>query len=250
MEFLNLTLLAFIGSVAGLIGGIILLIKEEWADNLTKISVPFASGVLLSLSFLDLLPEAHEQIGDNAFYVVFSVFIIVFLIEKFFFALHHHKSSKSTHNHQGTVSVVIFGDTIHNFLDGMAIGAAFTIEPTFGLMIALGTFLHETPHEIADFGILLSKGWSRKNAFIANLFSAMATFPGAFIAYAFADIAENSVGILLALAAGLFLYVSTTDFLPQLQQVKNESQARQLFFLLAGIAAVLALRYIVPEVGH
>ena len=132
---------------------------------------------------------------------------------------------------------MIFGDTVHNFLDGVAIAAAFLVNPSLGLVVALSTFLHETPHEIADFGILLSAGWSRQKAFVANLFSALATFPGALLTYFYASRVESAVGVLLAIAAGLFLYVAATDFLPEVRHAPKTKPWRQALLLIMGISA-------------
>ena len=79
-----LLIYSFIGSVAGLIGGVILLFKKDWAKTLASISVPLAAGILLALSFLDLLPEAVEEVGETAFSVILVVFVVLFLIERFF----------------------------------------------------------------------------------------------------------------------------------------------------------------------
>lgn len=247
---------SFIGSVAGLIGGVILLFKKEWAKKLTSVSVPLAAGVLLSLSFLDLLPEAVEEYGNGAFSIILGVFVVLFLIERFFFYIHHHPDGGETHvghsHPQGEIVVplVIFGDTIHNFLDGVVIGASFLVNPSLALLVSFSTFLHETPHEIADFGILLAKGWNRKKAFLANFFSACATFPGAFLTYFFAEKIEEGVGILLALAAGFFLYVATTDFLPEARQSSRKLMGQQAAFLLLGILLMVIVRIIFPEIGH
>src|SRR3989344_484425 len=92
-----LLVFAFIGSVAGLIGGVILLFKENWANRLASISVPLAAGVLLALSLLDLLPEAVEEYGEKSFTVVLIVFVVLFLIERFFFYLHHHQQEGEKH---------------------------------------------------------------------------------------------------------------------------------------------------------
>ena len=108
------------------------------------------------------------------------------------------------------ISLVIFGDTIHNFIDGVAIAAAYLTDPSFGVVVALATFLHETPHEIGDFGILVSAGWSRGKTFMANLFSALATFPGAMFVYFFAQGAHEKVGILLSVSAGIFLFLGAS----------------------------------------
>ena len=251
-----LLIYSFIGSVAGLIGGVILLFKKDWAKTLASISVPLAAGILLALSFLDLLPEAVEEVGETAFSVILVVFVVLFLIERFFFYLHHHQETgekHAGHSHvQGeeVVPLIIFGDTIHNFLDGVVIGASFLVNPTFAMVVSFSTFLHETPHEIADFGILLAKGWSRKKAFWANFFSSLATFPGAILTYFYAERIEQGVGILLALATGFFLYVATTDFLPEATHAPRRYLGQQAIFLIIGILAVVGIRLLIPEIGH
>src|SRR3989337_4266090 len=109
-----LLIYSFIGSVAGLIGGVILLFKKDWAKALASVSVPLAAGILLALSLLDLLPEAVEEVGETAFSVILIVFVVLFLIERFFFYLHHHQETGETHaghNHvQGeeVISLTVF----------------------------------------------------------------------------------------------------------------------------------------------
>lgn len=255
MEIINLLILSFIGSVAGLIGGIVLLFKSSWAKKLASFSVPLAAGVLLSLSFLDLLPEAVELAGSNAFTILLLVFILLFVVERFLFYLHHHQEEGEKHlghSHGENISVnlVIVGDTIHNFLDGVVIGASFLVNPSLATIVAFSTFLHETPHEVADFGILMSRGWSRKKAVYANFLSALATFPGAILTYYFAERVEAGVGILLSIAAGFFLYVATTDFLPEATHAPRKIMGQQVLFLLIGVLMIIGIRLLFPEVGH
>ena len=256
MQDLSLLLVcAFIGSIAGLIGGLVLLFKETWAKRLAHVSVPLAAGVLLSVSFLELLPEAVEQAGQAAFSIILSIFIILFLVERFLLYLHHHveegeRHSGHGHGNQTAVPLIIFGDTIHNLLDGVAIGTSFLVNPSLGLVVALSTFLHETPHEIADFGILLAKGWSRRKVFFANFFSSLATFPGAILSYFFADRLNSGIGYLMAIAAGFFLYVAATDFLPEATHAPRKYLGEQAIYLLIGVAGIVLLRAFVPEIGN
>jgi zinc and cadmium transporter len=245
---LNLFILAFIGSVAGIIGGVILLYHDRWAKKLALYSIPLAAGVLLAVSILDLLPESTELIGDSAFMIVLIVFLLLFVMEKFFFRIHHHEHS-SRGAVETAVPVVIAGDTIHNFLDGVAIAAAFMVDPSLGLLVAFSTFLHETPHEIADFGILLAAGWTKTKALGVNFLSALATFPGAFLTYFFVDSFESSEGYLLAIAAGMFLYVATTDFLPEVGHKDRKTSLRQALILVVGIVIIIILNSITSEFG-
>lgn len=239
-------LLSFIGSIAGLVGGVIFLLKEEWAKILSKYAVPFAAGVLLSVSLLHLLPEAVHLTGKPAYFIVLIALLSSFFFEQYFAHLHHHEGHKHTTT-KASAPLVVFGDTIHNFIDGVAIASAYLIDPYFGLVVTLSTFLHEAPHEIGDFGVLMSAGWSRSKTFMANLFSATATFPGALLVFFFLRDAHDKIGILLAFSAGIFLYLGASDFLPEVGREESGSTKWKKFALLViGVLTMYALSIISP----
>lgn len=242
---INLILLSLVGSVAGLVGGIIFLLKRNWSKKLSFYAIPFAAGVLLSVSLLHLIPESVEIMGDGAYlYILFS-FLGAFIFEKYFASLHHHEEHSDTLQ-KSTIPLVIFGDTIHNFIDGVAIAAAYLAAPGLGLTVALSTFLHETPHEIGDFGVLISRGWSRKKTFIANLLSAMATIPGALIVfYFFPNAGEENIAWLLAIAAGIFLYLGASDFLPEVGEHDNKRDTLiKVILVIVGVIAMYSMSFI------
>jgi len=246
LELIHIIILSFIGSVAGLIGGVIFLIKREWAKTLSLYAVPFAAGVLITVSLLHLLPEATHEVGEKAYYVVLVAFLGSFLFEKFFANLHHHEHRKST-THRSSIPLVIFGDTIHNFIDGVAIASAYLADPAFGLIVALATFLHETPHEIGDFGILMKAGWSSTKTFTANALSALATFPGAFFVFFLVRDAHEKIGVLLAISAGVFLFLGAADFLPEVGEDGDKKIAvKEVFFLLLGVTVMVLLKVLSP----
>jgi zinc and cadmium transporter len=243
-----LLLISLLGSVAGLVGGLIFLLKRDWARVLSFYAIPFAAGVLLSVSVLHLIPEASEEMGNGAFMVTLIAFLAAFIFEKYFASLHHHEGHEGTLQ-KATIPLVVFGDTIHNFIDGVAIAAAYLVNPSLGLTVALSTFLHETPHEIGDFGVLISRGWSRKKTCITNLLSALATIPGALMVfYLFPNAGEGSVAWLLAVAAGVFLYLGASDFLPEIGEHDNK---RDTFFkvllVVVGVFAMYSLSFILPK---
>jgi len=241
--------LSFLGSVAGLVGGVLFIVKDSWARVLCKYAVPFASGVLMSVSLLHLLPEASHALGDKAFIVALIALLSSFFFEQYFARLHHH-DQKDLNKAKGTVSLVIFGDTIHNFIDGVAIAAAYLTDPVFGVVVALAAFLHETPHEIGDFGILMSSGWSKGKTFMANLFSALATFPGAiwvYLTFSGGD-AHMRIGFFLAVSAGVFLYLGVGDFLPEVGREKDGVSTWKKFALLvSGVTVMYLLSLVSPH---
>jgi zinc and cadmium transporter len=238
--------LAFIGSIAGLIGGVIFLIKKEWARSLCRYAIPFAAGVLLSVSLLHLIPEAVHETGEKAYLYVLIALVGSFLFEQYFAHLHHHEDREHTMR-KASVPLVIFGDTIHNFIDGVAIAAAYLANPGFGVIVAFASFLHETPHEIGDFGVLMNAGWSRGKTFLANAFSAMATFPGALLVYFFLQDAHEKTGILLAISAGIFLFLGASDFLPEVgEEEKGVPAWKKFAMLLFGVFIMYLLTLISP----
>jgi zinc and cadmium transporter len=239
-------ILSFIGSIAGLVGGVIFLIKEEWARALSKYAVPFAAGVLLSVSLLHLLPEAVHLTGEPAYFIVLIALLCSFFFEQYFAHLHHHEGHKHVET-KASAPLVVFGDTIHNFIDGVAIASAYLVDPYFGLVVTLSTFLHEAPHEIGDFGVLMSAGWSRGKTFLANLFSATATFPGALLVFFFLRDAHEKIGILLAVSAGIFLYLGASDFLPEVgEEEKGVPTWKKLSLLVIGVLLMYVLSIISP----
>lgn len=246
-QLLELLGLSLIGSVAGLVGGAVFLIKKSLAEKFCRFAVPFAAGVLLSTSLLHLLPEAAHKVGSDAFLIVLIALLSSFFFEQYFARLHHHE-----HHHRSKLAssapLVIFGDTIHNFIDGVAIASAFLIEPRFGLIVALACFLHETPHEIGDFGILVAAGWSRRETFIANLLSSLTTIPGALLVFYFVKDAHEGVGMLLAVSAGVFLYLGASDFLPEVGEHRDGVAAWKKFLpLVFGVVLMYLLTLVIPE---
>lgn len=239
--------LSFLGSIAGLIGGVIFLIKKNWAQKLSEVAVPFAAGVLLSVSLVHLIPEASEEIGEAAFLWVLITFLASFIFEQYFATLHHHEHRKGTMT-KIAVPLVLFGDTIHNFIDGVTIAASYMIDPSLGLIIAIATFLHETPHEIGDFGVLLSAGWSRVKTFWANAISASSTFLGAlFVLFLTGDI-NNKIAIFLSISAGVFLYLGASDFLPEVgEEGDRNTTFKQVLLVILGSLIMYTLRTLLPE---
>lgn len=213
VNYFELFLLALLASVIALVGGVLFLFNKKLSHVLELNAIPFAAGVMITASLLGLLPEAYEHLGNGAFLVMLLSFFGAYIFEHLVFGLHHH----ADHDHEGlssSVPLVIFGDTIHNFIDGVAIGASYLLNPGLGLVAAVSTFLHEVPHEIGDFGILLRAGWKKSKIVTLNILSASTTILGAFSLLLFSE-NESFIGILLGVSAGIFFYLGSIDFLPR-----------------------------------
>ncbi len=243
-DLLILFFLVFLAGVFSLIGGAAFLVKKEWSNFLARYSIPFAAGVLLTVSLIGLLPEADHLIGRLAYQIVLFTLISVYLFETWACRLHHHQPQENHYLFSGSALWVVIGDTIHNFVDGVAIAAAYLTNPGLGLITAVSTFLHEVPHEIGDFGILLGLGWRKKRVFTVNLLSSLATIIGAFLVFYF-DPGEKIFGYLIALSAGMFLYLGASDFLPHADE--NLSPKKAIIALLLGVGLMYLTFQIVPH---
>lgn len=245
-EIFVLTLQALLGSVIALLGGMVFLFNQRLSAILEKYSIPFAAGVLVTVSLVGLMPEAEHEIGELSHWIVLASFLGVYIFEHLFFGIHHHggEDEHSTHIKKTSVGLVIFGDTIHNFIDGVAIGAGFMIDPSLGLIIAFSTFLHEVPHEIGDFGILLKAKWSKIKILIVNIFSSLTTVIGAYAVY-FLNFNESVNGFLMAISAGIFLYLGASDFLPKVDVNKN--RIKSVLPIVIGSLVIISIFIFLPH---
>jgi zinc and cadmium transporter len=243
-DLLAIILLALLGGVIALSGGVVFLLVKPWSKVLSRYSVPFAAGVLLTVALVGLLPESVHEIGEAAYLWVLLAFLGSYLFEIMLFELHHHDSDHGGKSLSGSIWLVIVGDTVHNLIDGVAIAASYFVNPGLGLVTTVSTFLHEVPHEIGDFGILLKAGWRRRNILMVNILSALFTVVGALGVYYWGQ-GEGVVGYLLAIAVGLFLYLGASDFLPQ--AVKGMAKGRAVVALFLGVALMVATFMAVPH---
>lgn len=196
-----------------------------------------ASGVLLGTAFLDLLPEALEA-GSSA--AVMAACLGGFL--SFFFvdvAFGSHATGQTAHRHDKAGPLILVGDALHNISDGVAIAAAFVADERLGWITTATVILHELPQEIADYAILIARGWSKASA-LAALFAVQLTgVAGALGALWLAGPTMNLMPALLAFSAGGFIYVAAADLMPQIRRRSDDSAAwvRVLLFL-TGVAVM------------
>ncbi len=238
---LQILVSVFIVSAVSLIGILSFMVKEHLLDRILFIMIAFAAGSLLGAAFLDLLPEALDARNggpDTFIYVLFGI-VTFFILERFIFWHHCHKGQCDVH---AFTYLNLIGDGIHNFLDGMIIAAGFLTDPALGTVTTLAIISHEVPQEIGDFGILIYGGLSRTRAVLYNFITALTAFVGAILTYFFSSQVLNANHFLIAFAAGGFIYIASTDLMPELQK---ESEFRksllQFVSLIAGIFLIWLL---------
>jgi len=227
-------------SLISLIGILTLAMKKSSLKKITLILVSFAVGGLFGDAFIHLLPEAFEKLGTGlltSLYVVFGI-LIFFVLEKFLRWRHCHITDEN-HIHP-IVTMNLVGDAIHNFIDGLLIGASYIVSIPIGITTTLAIVLHEIPQEIGDFGILIHGGLTQKRALLFNFLSAVTAIVGTIIALVVS--VEGFAIALLPVAAGGFLYIAGSDLIPELQHNVNlKTSFIQFISILLGIGIMSLL---------
>jgi zinc and cadmium transporter len=226
-----------------LIGIFFLSMSENLFRKLLLLLVSFASGTLLGGAFLHLIPEAllSEDLSfksENMFVVILAGILVFFLLEKFLWR-HCHERECPVHVF---AYLSLLGDGIHNFIDGIILASSFLISVPLGLATTLAVVSHEIPQEIGDFGILVYGGFSKVKALLYNLLSALMAVLGALLMYSFSSYLP-SLTYFLVFAAGSFIYIATTDLIPELHKEHGAWKSLvQFVLLLSGILLMWLLK--------
>lgn len=203
-------------SSVSFVGAGFLVWKNFFSERHLTSLVSFAAGVMLASAFFDLLPEASEGGATNDIYgFVFIGIVSFFLLERFVLWFHHHDDG---HGKKPSAVLVLLGDGLHNIIDGIAIAAAFMVSPTLGITTTLAICAHEIPQEIGDFSILVKGGFSTTKALMYNFFSGLTALAGAVLGYVFLESFEQVTWMFLAFSAGMFIYISCADLIPELHK--------------------------------
>jgi len=234
------------GSVFALIGGLVLLWREGIARKISLTLVSFAAGALIGAAFLDLLPEALDTLTyERVALTVIVGILTIFIFEKFLKWYHCH--DQEVCDYHTFSSTVLFGDAVHNFIDGIVIAASFSVNVGVGIATTIAIFFHEVPQEIGDFGVLLHAGYSKAKVFFYNLLTAFTTVVGAMLGYLALSWATHYIGWLLAFAAGTFIYISVSDLLPELRHRSNKPDILHVAAVVAGVAVIWLVGIYFPE---
>jgi len=228
------------------------------SENARTVTVPhlvsFAVGALLGAAFLGLLPHAleyqHAIDPHDIGLTLLLGLLAFFLLEKFVVWRHcHHdhcdghlpeNSHQTQHqNNQAAGTLILIGDTTHNFVDGILIAAAFMTDIHLGIVTALAIAAHEIPQELGDFIILLHSGFNRKKALFYNILSSLGTVVGALLAYFALDGMHHLLPYILVIAASSFIYIAVADLIPSLHnKVKPSETFQQVLLIAAGTAFI------------
>jgi zinc and cadmium transporter len=235
--------LSIAGSAGGLlVAGLLLAFHQDVRSRLVPWLVSYAVGTLLGAALLALAPEALETLAPaTALGTLLGGILTFFILEKLVLWRHCHDAGECS-VHRSTAALVIVGDAVHTFVDGVVIAAAVLISVPLGVTTALAIIAHEIPQEAGDFAVLLSAGFSRARALLLNLTSAAGGVLGAMLMLLSGTEAPRLIPYVLAFAAGNFMYVAMSDLIPTLHRGQLDTSAvRQVTLIALGVLTIAVL---------
>lgn len=218
--------------------------------NLVQRLVSFAAGALLGAAFLDLLPEAFSSGLDvrSLFATLLAGLLVFFLLEKVALWRHSHHHEHDGHGHEHGFDaheagksgmLILLGDSLHNFADGILLAAAFMADPKLGFITTLSIIAHEIPQEAGDFVVLLNAGYSRARALVYNVISSLASVVGGLVGYFALEQTRGIVPYVVVFAASSFVYIAVADLIPWMQRRSDtRSSAWQIVMVSLGVLMI------------
>src|SRR5689334_4036525 len=251
-----IVLSTFIGGVLSVAAAAAVALKAN--PSRVPMLISYAIGALLAAVFLEILPHAFEDAPSTRALgaIVLTGLIVFFVLEKLVLWRHHHSHGwldeehhahkpEANHDHGRSGLLIMFGDTFHNFVDGVLIAAAFLADPELGLVTALAIIAHEIPQEVSDFLVLLHSGFTRKQALLFNVASSVAMVLGGLCGYAALHLLLAIVPYLLGFVAAGMIYVAVADLIPGLhRRPELKITCYQVSLMGLGIASIWLVRKI------
>ncbi|RLI27169.1 ZIP family metal transporter [Candidatus Bathyarchaeota archaeon] len=230
----------FLISLISLVGLFTLTLRTEVFDKILLILVGFASGSLLGGAFFHLIPEAaFSSMNDASFMAITIGIAVFFLLEKFLWRHCHEREKCPVHPF---AYLNIIGDGIHNFIDGVIVAASFLTSVPLGITTSLAVVFHEIPQEIGDFAVLIYGGFTVKKALLYNLATAFTAMLGVLFTFAFQSQLPATY-YLLGFAAGGFIYIASTDLIPELHKERKPlNSSLQFVALILGLVLMWLLK--------
>jgi zinc and cadmium transporter len=230
------------GALSAGLAAFALLLRASWVSML----VSYAIGALLGAAFLEVIPQAFKENPREAAISILAGIFAFFVLEKLLLWRHCHTENcevhdphQEPHDHGRSGALIIVGDTVHNFVDGVLIAAAFLQSTELGIVAALAIIAHEIPQEVGDFLILLHSGYTRTRALMVNLGSSLATIVGGVGGYYGLQVFRDWEAALLGIVAASMVYVAVADLIPGLHKRPHlRDTASQALLIALGIGTV------------
>lgn len=242
-------------SLISVVFAIPFLIKKRISKRVLLFLLSLSVGVLLATVFVNFLPEAvsHNYTLGLALNL-FLGFLLMFVLEKL---VHYHHSKRAEnedfgHGHAYSLAPVnLIGDGIHNFIDGLVIAGSYAVSTTLGIAATISIIFHEVPQEIADFGVLLYSGLSKKKALIFNFLSATTAILGTVFGLLLAGSLQGFNEFIIPFAAGNFIYIAASNLVPQLhRECSILDTLIHVAAMILGVAIIVVITIFGPGHSH
>jgi zinc and cadmium transporter len=233
-------------SLIALVGIFLLIWEEKIIKKYIFLLVSLAVGALLGDAFIHLLPEAFKNTDNTVHVSVTIIFgiLVFFLLEKFLH-WHHHKLEKHTAEEMAihpTGRMILISDSVHNFIDGLIIGASYMLSIEIGIATTIAIILHEIPQEIGHFGVLINAGYKPKRALWLNFLSAVVAIIGTIVALLIGNSNALLSAWLVPFASGGLIYIAMSDLIPELHKTNQlKHSILQFLTVILGICLMLLL---------
>lgn len=230
-------------SLISLVGIFTFAMNERRLEEILIYMISFSAGALFGDAFIHMLPEAVKA---NGFTVSISLYVLSgiafsFVVEKLIHWRHCHHPTTKSHPHNFAM-MNLFGDAMHNFIDGLIIGASYLLSFPVGIATTVAVILHEIPQEIGDFGVLLYGGYSKGRALFMNFLIALTAVLGVVVALLLNNFMTGLTTFLVPFAAGSFIYIAGSDLIPELhREVRPSRSILQLLTFILGVGIMLLM---------
>lgn len=235
-------------SLVSFSGILFLFMNTERLRQYIHYFVSFSVGAFLAIVFFDIIPEAvAESSLETVLPWVLVGFLFFFLLSRFIHWYHCHEEEGGVclpGEKSASGYLVLAGDIVHNFIDGIAIALAFMADFHLGVITTAAILLHEFPQEASDFFIMIHSGFSAGKAFFFNFLISLSTLAGAILTYFLAGGLDRVIGPALGIVAGNFLYIAASDLVPELH-LKHRSGAASTTIQFSLILFGILLMYFV-----
>jgi len=231
-------------SAISLTGVLVLWLKDKQLERILLYLVSFSVGGLFGDAFIHLIPEAIEEggFGISVSMLILLGILFSFVVEKFLQWRHCHIPTSNAHPHSFAY-MNLFGDAVHNLIDGLIVGGSYLVSIPIGLSTTLAVIFHEIPQEIGDFGVLIHGGFAKKKAVWFNFLTALTAIAGAVIAFVLGTTLEGFTPLLIPFAAGNFIYIAGSDLIPELRKDEPDlkKSALQIISITLGVVMMLLI---------
>lgn len=222
--------------------GIVVVLRNK-SSTVTRSLISFAAGALLGDVFIHIFPDVVEEYGwtiTSSIVVIFGI-LLAFVIEKYVHWHHCRRSEDKSHVHSLAMMNLV-GDGIHNFIDGLAIAAAFIVNIPTGIATTVAIMAHEIPQEIGDFAVLIYSGMKTRRAVMLNFVTALTALLGVVVGFTLVGRDSTIVPFLLPFAAGNFIYIACSDLIPELKKDETvRAGAMQVIMFVLGVGAMYVI---------